>query len=408
MANTDRRRRGHRGAAWYWSQTDCWYYTPTGTKRRVPLVDDDGKRIRGKENRSSAMLAVARAKLTTDWRPESKDAPDNVNDAKPSLVAGICSEYVESSQRRMAAGAINTEYGQAITQYLNEFCGYCGALPVTELKRGHVQFWVESHQQWRPVTRRNPITIVLAAFNYAEREHGIRNPLKGLKKPEIQPRLQSFSASDEQAMYQATDKCFGNFLFASLHTGLRPYCELARLKAGDVKETPLGMMWCVYSSKTKKRRKIPVRPDVALLTRKLMARTPAGADQMVFRNPQGNPWKKVTGVKRFLAIKRTLGWDKDLMKTRFSTYTCRHTFAHRMLSGYWNNGAGCSIEILAELLGNTPKVAFDHYGREWGQHYQDPLWSAIGMPSAEPTKRRSKRSVPARPRQTPTTIRRPK
>jgi hypothetical protein len=49
-----------------------------------------------------------------------------------------------------------------------------------------------------------------------------------------------------------------------------------------------------------------------------------------------------------------------------------------MLSGFWNNGAGCSIETLAELLGDTPKVAFDHYGKEWGQHYQDPLWAAIG------------------------------
>ena len=39
---------------------------------------------------------------------------------------------------------------------------------------------------------------------------------------------------------------------------------------------------------------------------------------------------------------------------------------------------GCSIETLAELIGDTPKVAFDHYGKEWGQHYQDPLWAAIG------------------------------
>jgi hypothetical protein len=49
-----------------------------------------------------------------------------------------------------------------------------------------------------------------------------------------------------------------------------------------------------------------------------------------------------------------------------------------MLSGYWTNGVGCSIETLAELIGDTPKVAFEHYGREWGQHYQDPLWNAIG------------------------------
>ena len=36
-------------------------------------------------------------------------------------------------------------------------------------------------------------------------------------------------------------------------------------------------------------------------------------------------------------------------------------------------------KTLAELIGDTPKVAFDHYGREWGQHYQEPLWAAIGV-----------------------------
>jgi len=86
----------------------------------------------------------------------------------------------------------------------------------------------------------------------------------------------------------------------------------------------------------------------------------------------------MTGVVRFIAIKEKLGWDKDPVKSKYSCYTCRHTFAHRMLSGYWTDGIGCSIETLAELIGDTPKVAFDHYGKEWGQHYQDPLWAAIG------------------------------
>jgi len=70
------------------------------------------------------------------------------------------------------------------------------------------------------------------------------------------------------------------------------------------------------------------------------------------------------------------------VRKQFSWYTCRHTFAHRMLSGYWNGGVGCSIETLAELIGDTPKVAFDHYGKEWGQHYQEPLWAAVGVPPA--------------------------
>jgi hypothetical protein len=54
---------------------------------------------------------------------------------------------------------------------------------------------------------------------------------------------------------------------------------------------------------------------------------------------------------------------------------------------------GCSIEVLAELIGDTPKVAFDHYGREWGQHYQEPLWAAIGVP---PTTNRSEETTHGR------------
>jgi integrase len=159
---------------------------------------------------------------------------------------------------------------------------------------------------------------------------------------------------------------------------------LARLTADEVEETERGMMWRVDSSKTKKVRKIPVRPEVAELTCKLMKTAPKGSGLPIFRNTQGKPWKRMTGVVRFLALKEKLGWDRDPVRGKYSCYACRHTFAHRMLSGYWTGGVGCSIETLAELIGDTPKVAFDHYGREWGQHYQDPLWAAIGESGSKP------------------------
>jgi integrase len=253
-------------------------------------------------------------------------------------------------------------------------------LPVAQLRKGHVTHWVEIHKTWRsPATRRNAITIVLAAFNRAQEMHDVTNRLKGLKKPRARPRLHSLSEEEETAIYEATDEPFGDFLFAAICTGLRPFCELARMTADEVIETNRGMLWRVYSSKTKKTRTTPVRRDVAKLTRRLMKTAPVGSGIPLFRNTKGGGWKKPNGVGRFLRIKRRLGWDKDPVRKHYSTYTCRHTFAHRMLSGYWNGGLGCSIETLAELMGDTPKVAFDHYGREWGQHYQDPLWRAIGV-----------------------------
>ncbi|HEY5313295.1 MAG TPA: tyrosine-type recombinase/integrase [Pirellulales bacterium] len=293
----------------------------------------------------------------------------------------------------MTAGSMSRGHRDQSTSFLNDLCVYCGALPVKELKKSHVQTWIDGHAGWRSVaTHRSVIAIVLAAFNRAEEMFDVPNPLKGLKKPQSQPRLQSFSPEDEQSLYEATEECFRNFLFAAIHTGLRPYCELAKLTADQVEVTDRGMMWRVYSSKTKKTRKIPVHADVAKLVRRLMATAPMGSGKPLFRNTKGERWKRMTGVVRFLAIKKKLGWDLDPVKSKYSSYTCRHTYVHRMLSGYWNGGVGCSIETLAELIGDTPKVAYDHYGKEWSKSYAEPLWAAIGVSSQVKSKTASTRS----------------
>ena len=380
--NSKSRRRQH-GHAWHWKQTDCWYYTPPGTKRRVPLFDEDGKRVRGKHNDKAAELALARMKAAGNWRPIIETTVEG-----EWTVAQVCSAYIEYCEKGLRNDTISQGHRDDTVRYLNQLCEYCGALGVSQLKKGHIRIWVEGHRTWASVTRRNVIAIILAAFNYAEVMHDVRTPLRGLKKPPPQPRLHSFTDGDEAALLAATDECFRNFLFAAIRTGLRPFCELARLTADHVEETERGMMWRVYSTKTKKTRKIPVRPEVVALARQLMKTAPKGSGIPLFRNTQGNAWTPMTGKERFFRIKAKLGWDKDPIKRRYSCYSCRHTFAHRMLSGYWNGGAGCSIETLAELIGDTPKVAFDHYGREWGQHYQEPLvggcggWSCCALLSA--------------------------
>ena len=388
MGRSRKQRRQQHGSAWHWKQTDCWYYTAPGTKKRMPLFDENGQRIRGKENQEAAETALAKVKVAG----ESDSAGTAGRERWP--VAKVCSEYLQYCERGVAGNNISKGHRDNSVAWLNDLCGYCGALPVAELKKGHIKTWLESHPTWRsPATHCSIAAVVLAAFNYAEDQYEIPNPLKGLKRPVSQPRLHSFSKEDEETIYGATEERFRDFLFAAIHTGLRPFCELARITADEVEENGRGMMWRVYSSKTKKTRKIPVRTEVAELTRKLMKTAPRGSGQPLLRNTKGKPWKRMTGVVRFLAIKKKLGWDNDPVKGKYSSYTCRHTFAHRMLSGYWSEGMGCSIETLAELIGDTPKVAFNHYGKEWGQHYQDPLWAAIGAgPKGNNTQKPSKPS----------------
>ena len=386
MGRKRKKRRQSHGSAWHWSQTDCWYYTMPGTKKRMPLFDESGERVRGKENKETAEVALAKEKLS--WTDESDALAIGGGQC---LVAQVCSDYIQYCEKGLLKGQISKSHRDNSVRWLNDLCGYCGALPVAQLKKGHVEKWIDDHDTWKSSeTRRGVIAVVLAAFNRAEDLFGIANPIKGLKKPKPKPRLASISPEDEKKLYAATEPRFRDFLFAAIHTGLRPFCELAKLTADDVEQSDRGMMWRVYSSKTDKTRKIPVRPEVAELSRKLMKTAPKGSGVPLFCNTQGRPWKSGTGVMRFIALREQLGWSDDPVKGKYSCYTCRHTFAHRMLSGYWTDGVGCSIETLAELMGDTPKVAFDHYGREWGQHYQEPLWNAIGEAGQDRPSRRQK------------------
>jgi integrase len=367
------RQRQSKGHAWHWEQTDSWYYTVPGTKGRVRLVDEQQRPIRGKDRKVDAELALARLKVTGKWRPTPR-----MTIAENWIVARACSDYLQECERRAAQGTLNIEHKEGIVRYLNDFCEFCGALSIAELEHGHVSLWLERHVTWRsPVTRKNAVTAVLSALYHAEENHGIVNPLRGLQKPSARPRLQSLTPEEEGALYGAAEDAFRDFLFAAIHTGLRPFCELGRLTADGVVETERGMMWRVHSPKTGKSRKIPVRSEVATLTRKLLKKLPSG--RPVFGNRNGDRWRRGAGGKHFREVRKSLRWENDPVQRTYSCYTARHTFAHRMLSGYWNGGVGCSIETLAELMGDTPQVTFAHYGKEWSQHYQEPLWAAIGV-----------------------------
>ena len=143
------------------------------------------------------------------------------------LVARVCSDYIQYCEQGLAKGTISKGHRDNSVRWLNDLCSYCGALAVAQVKKGHVAKWIDDHETWKSSeTRRGVIAIVLAAFNRADELFGIPNPLKGLKEPKPKPRLASFSADDEQALYDATETCFRDVLFAAIHTGLRHLDDL--------------------------------------------------------------------------------------------------------------------------------------------------------------------------------------
>src|SRR4051812_6209939 len=64
MGRPRKQRRKTHGSAWHWKQTDCWYYTLPGTKKRMPLFAESGERIRGRNQQPIAEQALARLQLS--------------------------------------------------------------------------------------------------------------------------------------------------------------------------------------------------------------------------------------------------------------------------------------------------------------------------------------------------------
>ena len=83
-----RKRRENRGSAWHWNQTNAWHYTLPGSKRRIPLYDDDGRRIKRGRKQEASRLALSRIRIADDGdvAAVSPSTPENW------IVAKVCSD----------------------------------------------------------------------------------------------------------------------------------------------------------------------------------------------------------------------------------------------------------------------------------------------------------------------------
>ena len=125
MGRTRKQRRQAHGSAWRWEQTDCWYYTLPGTKKRMALFDENGQRIRGREGKEAAEMALARIKLA-----DSSESAGGSATREPWVVARVCSEYIQYCDRGVANGTVSKGHRDNTVSFLNDLCQYCGAMAV--------------------------------------------------------------------------------------------------------------------------------------------------------------------------------------------------------------------------------------------------------------------------------------
>ena len=151
MGRKRKQRRQPHGSAWHWKQTGCWYYTLPGTKKRIPLFDEKGQRIRGKENKDAAEQALAKEKVS--WEDDTTAATAGNQQWN---VARACSEYIQYCDRGVASGTISKGHRDSTVSWLNDLCTSYGSRPIAR----HHRAWADTTAliDWRACAPQNRAT----------------------------------------------------------------------------------------------------------------------------------------------------------------------------------------------------------------------------------------------------------
>jgi integrase len=347
------RRKGGRNKGFWYRANRGWYVTEG--KRSVPLCDEDGHL---KDRNYDPEKAYARYLL--------QEGPVQ---ADGLTVERALRMYLTWLAKHGAPGTYTIR-----KRLLDDFCATYGTRKAAEITALDVQDWADAHPKW--TSNRAPIQALRRAFNFCVLSARVLkiNPVSGIKVDSVGKRVTYFSPEAEEAMYANAKPALATALRVCIRTGARPICEFGSLEARHVQETPRGQVWRFPKAETKMRRKeriIYVPEAIAAIVRDLIAKHRTGK---LFRDSKGRPWTTDTLGAAFSRLKRKLIGLKVAIDHESVFYSCRHTFAKRMLGGFW--GAQVSLEILAGLMGNTPAVCFSHYAA-WSEKYVEPMWAAV-------------------------------
>jgi integrase len=242
--------------------------------------------------------------------------------------------------------------------YLQDFCKYrhdgsspYGKMPARDLVELHVDYWLDAHPCWT-TSRRNAITAVKRAFNWADKKGLLRpNPIKGVERPAAVSRARTLTKDERKEILDAIDDVeFRLFVEAMQESGARP-SEIARLAAADI-NLQIGV--CVMhrhktGKKTGKPRVIYMTPRLVEIVTPLMAKHTEGP---IFRGPRLKKPFGMHGIcSRFRRLREKLPHLKDAI-----AYAYRSSFTTDALQ----NGVG--VAQVAELLGHKDTtMVMKHY-----------------------------------------------
>ncbi len=246
-----------------------------------------------------------------------------------------------------------------------------GEMPMGELKHYHVYKFIEEMRKprlnvkahrtcsWGDSHVASFIDSLHAAFNWAVKSGLIgKNPLIDIEKPRPRSRSRECLISPEQhrAVLAVCHPRLKDLITCLENVGCRPG-ELINATAADWDDSLGALVYYgddrrrvdEFAHKTsgeKRDRVIYFTGEALEIMRRLVRERGKGR---LFLTRQSNPWTIQKICDTFKALRRRVGLPK------FTAYSYRHNFCTTWLK------SGRSIEVLAELMGNSAATIRKHY-----------------------------------------------
>jgi integrase len=257
-------------------------------------------------------------------------------------------------------------------KYLDSFHVHFGLKKVGELKRHHVQKWLDEHPAWNVSTKALALKCLKAALNWAaDLEMISRNPLAGFRAGGgVAARVTLINRAQHEALLarlgrRKNGRAVLGLLEVLWQTGARPG-EVARATAAHVdwERRTIVLERHKTSRKTGKVRTIYLNPQAFEVVRRAAAEHPKGP---LFPTRTGLVYRDKTLSNRFADARNALGLPRDI-----TPYSYRHAYATDWLR------SGKPVAILAELLGTSIAMIEKHYGH-LARHADDLRVAADGF-----------------------------
>lgn len=386
------RKKGARNRGYFFRKGRGWYASQG--HNMAPLRYDDGEHIKDPKA-DERDLREAFARFLLDRQKEAEVQNE-------TTLLDVCVAYLEYAKRH---GAPKTHFDRADTLF-----DFCFGLPpeyrnkdgsgtkkltgeqkselkskrihpgfgrkiATDLTPLDIDNWIAAHENWDG-GQRTRIQAVKRALNYAvERQLIPFSPIRGYKVKKPNSRVTYITPEQEDACYKYANPTLYIAIKVCIRTGARFGSEFAQVTSKHIHDYGDRMEWTFKAREIKNRRKRTVYiadPEIMEIVRKRIEAVPRGTP--LFRNSIDTSWERRNLSARFRTLKARLARKGIHLDEDACMYSCRHTYAKRILQGYWL-GKPTNIETLAELMGNTVQVCREHY-LQWSPLDKERLWDA--------------------------------